>query len=311
MSNKLIDKVFVVNYNPDVIKDIKIDFADTELSLEQYTVSNISNTDLTDNISNTCNLACTDMMIKRWLAHLDLWKIVYENGYERTLIVEDYAVPVENFNNRLAVVLKELPSSWDILFLSKNTTSDTLTVLGKKDKYLKQKNIFIPASVDGLYGYLLSKAGAAKLIKSQQFKQVYFNLDTALIEHPNLNIYAMYNPLIHLDLDIHVDTHQQYHELLNSDLNREVFNYRPLSLPITVFTIIIVTVSLMIGFQGSNSTVRNFLTVATAAYVLELAFGKLNHISNKVKLLIAELLFVFVAVSIGKKLKNTVYTTFK
>lgn len=332
--NSLINKTFVINYDKsgDRWTETQIDFEDTGLQLTISTALDKEelNDDLISNISTqTCSVVCSDSIFQTWISHYRVWKQVVKGGHERTLILEDYAVPVKNFSEKLLGLWDQLPKDWDILFLGcqgscdqTNTFNDVLSLTGKDNKFVS-KNVFIPGYPTGLYGYMLSLKGAQKLVKAKSLKKINFHLDHVLAKNKlNLNIYALSPPLIFLDLDKGKDT-TVYHEILepvttnvkiseNQNLNRffnqSFLTYRPLGFTITPFMLTLSVISLMVGLTGKQNIVKSFAIFVVCLQLFELSFMGLQK--DKVKVLIVELILWLTMLSIGlrvsRKIKSSI-----
>ena len=99
-----------------------------------------------------------------YLSHIKVWKEFLKSNDKYALILEDDAVFIDNFKDKLKKLLKEINFPFDMIYLNDNCEhhfgDDCLHGIKKTE------NIFKPGTVGyGLYGYLLSREGAKKLIE--------------------------------------------------------------------------------------------------------------------------------------------------
>lgn len=99
-----------------------------------------------------------------YLSHIKAWKAFLRSDDKYALILEDDAVFIDGFKDKLKNLLKEITFSFDMIYLNDNCEhhfgEDCLHGIKKSE------NIFDPGTVGyGLYGYLLSREGAKKLIE--------------------------------------------------------------------------------------------------------------------------------------------------
>ena len=99
-----------------------------------------------------------------YLSHIKVWKSFLRSNDKYALILEDDAVFIDGFKDKLRDLLKEITFPFDMIYLNDNCEhhfgEDCLHGIKKSE------NIFDPGTVGyGLYGYLLSREGAKKLIE--------------------------------------------------------------------------------------------------------------------------------------------------
>jgi glycosyl transferase, family 25 len=51
------------------------------------------------------------------LGHLQIYENIVQNGYSKTLILEDDAMPVQNGLAHFSTIIQELPTDWELLYL--------------------------------------------------------------------------------------------------------------------------------------------------------------------------------------------------
>jgi glycosyl transferase family 25 len=94
------------------------------------------------------------------LSHIQIWELVDKGTAEVVLILEDDAIIPTDFNNKLAKYMAELPSDWDMVLLGGNN------LMGKRhsQRLLYTDNTIKRDGNYGLFGYLIKKTTAAKLL---------------------------------------------------------------------------------------------------------------------------------------------------
>jgi len=94
------------------------------------------------------------------LSHIKIWELVDKGTAEVVLILEDDAIIPTDFNNKLAKYMAELPSDWDMVLLGGNN------LMGKRhsQRLLYTDNTIKRDGNYGLFGYLIKKTTAAKLL---------------------------------------------------------------------------------------------------------------------------------------------------
>lgn len=114
-------------------------------------------------INNKINRPMRRGEIGCYLSHIKSWESFLKSNYKYALILEDDAVFLNDFKNKLNDLMEEIDFPFDIIYLNDNCEHH----FGDKCLYgvQKSKNLFKPGTVGyGLYGYLLSREGAKKLI---------------------------------------------------------------------------------------------------------------------------------------------------
>lgn len=98
------------------------------------------------------------------LSHITLYNMLYQKfkndtSQEYFIIAEDDAIFVKDFNSKLNIVLNELPSDWDFIYLGSSKP------VGKKYSTHLIKPEFKEGGNWGFFGYMLSKKGLSKIVK--------------------------------------------------------------------------------------------------------------------------------------------------
>lgn len=146
-----------------------------------------------------CRTFCTPSMIGCALSHMNLWRLVVDRGYERVLVIEDDARLVPDFQRGLRDALRTVPSDFDVLLLG-------CFMLCNKDKNYAPLNhfarlfverrkddrawgsVFVPERFAGTHCYVISRKGAAKLLRL--LPRVRGHIDM-FMDQPEVRLYAV------------------------------------------------------------------------------------------------------------------------
>lgn len=206
-------KIFVINLDRDKIKWEKMQENWKGINLQRFPATIGSNL-TTDEVSPLCNLFCTDGMKGCFESHKRLWKKIINDNLAYTLILEDDAYPLKNFEDKLSSILNELPENWDICNLHNfafnlkdnvNYSDIGLTNIYKflnvtrEDSMQISKNLCIPYITIQTCAYLISQQGARKLYSA--FSKPSFHVDVKMYSLKNLNVYASIKSLVFHDME--------------------------------------------------------------------------------------------------------------
>ncbi len=96
-----------------------------------------------------------------FLSHLIIWKKIIAENIEKAIIFEDDCIFVANFNERLKLLLDEIPSEFNIIWLGGKTCENYES--SENIDYSKNISILKEKFPYGAFTYLLSLEGAKKL----------------------------------------------------------------------------------------------------------------------------------------------------
>ena len=190
--------------NNNIFNSIRVDAID---------VKNIPRSNLIMSSSNLCKLFCPDISIAISLSHVKAWSIADKLKKDKYLFCEDDVVFKDNFLNHLEFYVKELPQTWDILFVGclfcqKNTVLANIFLNSrfKKNKLANENfspNLKIPEFVFGSHAYLVSEQGLKKLIDN--FTKIENAVDIQinnLIVEGKLSAFSLKNVLATQDVSV-------------------------------------------------------------------------------------------------------------
>ena len=128
-----------------------------------------------------------------YLSHMTLYyKLVDDEKHDFYVIFEDDCVFGEDMIEQIQLFLEILPKNWDML------------VLGTIHSELyKTHNIFVKyRTFWGLFGYIINKRGAKKIIREYEAKKIDKQIDSMLsvmTVNNRLNVYGLIRPLVRQD----------------------------------------------------------------------------------------------------------------
>lgn len=146
-----------------------------------------------------CRTFCTSSMIGCALSHMNLWRLVVERGYERVLVIEDDAALVPTFRQGLQQALRDVPPDFDVLLLgcfllcNKDRKYAPLNRLARLFLQTRRDDrtwgtVYVPEKFAGTHCYVVSRRGAAKLLRL--LPRVQGHIDMAM-DLPDVRLYAV------------------------------------------------------------------------------------------------------------------------
>jgi GR25 family glycosyltransferase involved in LPS biosynthesis len=283
-------ETFVINldYRQDRWEKMQKRFKNTSLRLTRWSAVNGKNLneEYIKKVTTTfCNYFCSHGMIGCWLSHYFLWKYIVENKLDKVLVLEDDAIPIDNFDEKFNSVSKKFPKDWDLIYLGcGGTCTNNATKL----------DIITPVYPLSTYAYMISYNGAKKLIESDFMKYVFYHIDAALglfyNIHKNFKMYAVANTLIHHKDDnpsdiangdrptlsrmvkqLNINPTSTYN--LDSVMNIQIVNLRKLGLSVNVYFILFAIISFVLGMMGNKEYIYVFIFIVFAINATDLYFG--------------------------------------
>jgi len=311
--------------NKNKWEDIKYDFSDTNINLIKWNIPKSA--------SKKYNTFCSRDTINRWIAHRSLWQKIYKSKEKYAIILEDDAVPISNFEQKLNTLLSEAPNDWDLLYIGCTGSCDVnsfaeevlSTVFSTKNKYVYKDNklcehIIKPGFPFGTYAYIISYKGAKKLLNDNRLKQINNDLSYTLCKYvvndANYTVYAAVPPLIYMDFDANKDkmTHKlikypaeyikiskqlDMYDVLN--MSPLYLHYKQLKIKITYFAILLFLISFIAGYAFSKNS-KKYFTIAIILYLLvDMLYSK--NTASILTVIILVITFVLLGNKISKYTK--------
>ena len=189
---KLLNQLSNYNLNPILIEGVN--------------GSKLTTNEINRNTTLLCSMFCPKSVVGIAMSHIKSWKEFIKSKKKITIIIEDDAVFVNNFREKLDVALENTPSDFDILYLGCfgcDNPINFFTLINngiinlnaiKINKYVKKPEIALAT-----HGYVLSRKGAKKLI-SYFDKNISYYIDYTiqyLIRNNNINAYSLNSRIIY------------------------------------------------------------------------------------------------------------------
>lgn len=167
----------------------------------------LSNEDLQQSTSDSCQLFCTSSMIGCYLSHKKTWETMVVNNDKYALIMEDDCELIDTFQQDLKMVLDELiltDPEFDFIYLGclgmcdPDKNYNSIAYLQglfmshfKTKKQITNTYSFIPEAPIGFHSYIISQKCAKNLIKSMN--KANHHVDVDFVNHAvneELHVYA-------------------------------------------------------------------------------------------------------------------------
>jgi glycosyl transferase family 25 len=246
-----IDKIYIINLDKDVER-----LSNSYKQLKNYNINNyerypavygkiLTNEEINNITTKIGKLFASNSMIGCGKSHINIWNKIIENGYNKTLILEDDFILIDNFLTKFDNIIKKAPEEYDILFLSSNIIHNKNLKLYDIDDYF-YKQLLISQTV----GYIITFEGANKILK--YLNKISYHIDVELcilsLIH-NFNIISVKEALIYQIFDNSNNTdNREYPLIIDKLLIRNDINYlyktilfsiKSLNINISINTIII------------------------------------------------------------------------
>ena len=302
-----IQHVFVINLpqRTDRWDQVRKSFENTGLQLQKWdaTDGKTLSAEYVRKVTSTfCNYFCSNSMIGIWLSHYNLWKYIADHKLTNVLILEDDAKPVDNFNEKFNKYWTNMPSDWDIVFLGCFQCDGSTS--GKGDNINGNPFLFIPDFPAGMHGYMLSDAGAQKLV--HELRDVEYHIDIFLSSHifnnpvKDIRMYGFKPYLIFQDTQSESDNQGHTHALLtkvvqtvehwllpssqlpiSTRMNSQVYNIRFYDIPITHFTLTLFAITAIINLIPFPKLRQNALIALVIYECCEVSLTQPNAARTK------------------------------
>jgi glycosyl transferase family 25 len=300
-----IDKIYIINLDKDVER-----LSNSYKQLKKYDINNyerypavygkiLTNEEINNITTKIGKLFASNSMIGCGKSHINIWNKIIENGYNKTLILEDDFILIDNFLTKFDNIIKKAPEEYDILFLSSNIIHNKNLKLYDIDDYF-YKQLLISQTV----GYIITFEGANKILK--YLNKISYHIDVELcilsLIH-NFNIISVKEALIYQIFDNSNNTdNREYPLIIDKLLIRNDINYlyktilfsiKSLNINISINTIIIfifgyyiylyaIILLLFEYLYKSNNMIFNNLLLLSIGFLFKAYFMKpLNKFDKK------------------------------
>jgi glycosyl transferase family 25 len=222
-----INKIFIINLDKDIER-----LNNSYKQLKKYNINNydrypaiygndINIYELSTYSTFIGKLIASKGMIGCGISHINIWKRIVKEKINKSLILEDDFILVDDFLNKFKIIEKA-PIEYDILFLTSNTIHNkNLKLYNIDDNFYKQ--LLISQTV----GYIITLNGAKKILK--YINKVSYHIDVELCISSllyNLNIISVKEPLIYQTFDTSNNINdRKYPLIIDKSLIKKDINY--------------------------------------------------------------------------------------
>lgn len=335
----IIKKTYVINLpsRKDRWESVQKNFRPTGLYLNRWNATygkNLSEEDIIKKTTQLCNTICNPAVIGTWLSHYSIWKQIVTNKETNVLILEDDAVPTDNFWDVMGQTRKELPEDYDLLLLTCLGSCDRSRLTDRGYEWLgnykdervfidgkEAQHIFRPRFPLCSQAYMLSYRGAKKLLEHPMLKKVRYHLDYTLsyyvFSNPSYKMYALKKPVVkHPFGQVDSDIQSYHHPLINhfgakvqvadehnlaSWSGIQMFSIRQIGLDVTAYLLAMIILSFILGILAPNRVYAGYLALIIVFYLVELVLIKKMDFGT-VKTIAWEAGAIFVFLRLGRYL---------
>ena len=191
--NKITKRVFVINMDKDTdkLKNVSKELSQHNIKFTRVKgidASKLDSYQIDNNVSKGCKYVCPRSAVGCGISHMSIWKKMVNENIETALILEDDVELVDDFNQRLSQVWKQVPEDWEMVLLGcaanscGNPKKDDfqmypyrLLLFNKKDQQIS-KNVMVPNGILGTHAYIIRRSYAIKMLEEFDDK-VYYHID--------------------------------------------------------------------------------------------------------------------------------------
>jgi GR25 family glycosyltransferase involved in LPS biosynthesis len=135
-------------------------------------------------------------------SHLKIWhELSLSDDIDIKIIFEDDVTLCDKILDKIVNALRQLPANnWDVLFLGHSLYSRFLSERDREDKEpvvsLWSREQSIEKSMGGLFGYVIHKRGAKKMIEHIAEKGIYNAIDWVVFKNEKMKLFYCYPHLV-------------------------------------------------------------------------------------------------------------------
>ena len=160
-------------------------------SFEHVPGINIKSMDVSEVQAKTtgfCRMFCTPAMMGCMLSHIECWKRIVDQDLQNALVLEDDAVLVPNFQEKLKKALDSVPSDYHVLLLGCFMCDPFVqTLLGASPN--PSEDVREIKSFGGAHAMVVSNGGARYLL-DRTAKKASYHVDIQMSVLRGLRVYA-------------------------------------------------------------------------------------------------------------------------
>ena len=224
-----IDKIFIINLDEDIDR-----LTNSYNQLNHYNINNYerypaingrkaNKYELNSYTTNIGKIIASKSMIGCGISHINIWKKIVKEKINKSLIVEDDFIFVDDFLNKFNNIFDNNENNdYEMLFLSSAQLHNKYFKIRNINEYL-YKQLFISQTV----GYIITLEGAEKILKYINKVSYHIDIEICIISLiTDLNIISVKEPLIYQTLDSSNNTHERNYPLIvDKLLTNKTLNY--------------------------------------------------------------------------------------
>jgi GR25 family glycosyltransferase involved in LPS biosynthesis len=161
-------------------------------------------------------------MIGCGISHINIWKKIVKEKINKSLILEDDFILVDDFLNKFNRIINKAPLNYDMLFLTSDQMHNPSIKIRDINEYF-YKQIFISQAV----GYIITLDGAKKILK--YINKVSYHIDNEILIKSlftDLDIISIKEKLIYQTFETSNNINDRnYPLILNNFLVNNKLNY--------------------------------------------------------------------------------------
>jgi GR25 family glycosyltransferase involved in LPS biosynthesis len=194
--------------NPEKLINQVSDFGLNPILVNGVYGNKLNNKEINKNTTFLCSIFCPKSVIGIAMAHINVWEQILKSNEKMALVLEDDVIFTKNFKKDLDLDLAHVPSDFDIFYLGCFGCTNKInfyTVMGTTVNLInlnaKNTNQYInkPSIAGATHAYILSRAGAKKLLHNVKHK-ISYHLDVmlqTLIRDNVINAYGLNKRIVY------------------------------------------------------------------------------------------------------------------
>ena len=283
-------QALIINLEKDIDRYTKLEKKCKSLGYVPHRIDAIYGKELSkqefkDKTTDFCNNFCTPGMVGCWLSHMKCWQYIVDNNLDRALVLEDDAVFVEDYQEKMDEIEPTFPDNFDMVFLGNLSSNDAerndniqslVSLMYKHIFFLPGKyekinsNLYKTNMVIGTQGYIISNKGAKQCLKILNL--VNGHLDVNISKNlDKIDVYIVYPSLINQNNNYESSISTVFPIAANNIFNKiTLYNLRLgwlLSIPlisinsyiVCIWSFIFLILGLIAGYSVKNFIIVLFL----------------------------------------------------
>lgn len=281
--------------------------------------------EIQESTSWLCGKTCTTSSIGCAMSHIKAWKQFLASNHNMVLIFEDDVNIKDNFQCQLKKKMDSLPKDFDIFYIGcaigckKNSTSIedivTRTIHYKREYQEINEDIIVPENPLGLHAYILSKAGAKKLLDMIELNKISSHIDVQILNSSQeLNVYASNPLLVYQNVDTSTSNNtMSYPVLINKHLHQYKNNHeipRSYAMSVNIMELFNFPIN---GYAIALMIICLLYSILSEVHILFITLGffvynifELKEYPSNLSIVLKMYLWILFWIFIGRKIKRFV-----